>query len=1197
MSAGARSKKKLHFSKIYSFNCGRRRFNNDDDHSQIGGPGFSRVVYCNENGVSEVGNQNYADNYVRSTKYTPLTFIPKSLFEQFRRVANFFFLVTAILSFTDLAPYTAVSAVLPLIVVISASMVKEGIEDWQRKQQDHEVNNRKVKVHRGGGVFEPREWKKLRVGDVVKVEKDEFFPADLLLLSSCYEDAVCYVETMNLDGETNLKLKQSLDVTSTINEDSSFSNFKAGVKCEDPNASLYTFVGTMEFQGQQYALSPQQLLLRDSKLRNTDYIYGAVIFTGQDTKVIQNSTEAPSKRSGIERRMDSIIYFMFFIMFLMSFLGSIYFGIVTKKDLNGDQQKRWYLAPDRSDVYFDPNRAPVAALYHFLTGLLLYSYLIPISLYVSIEIVKVLQTIFINNDIHMYYEEADKPAHARTSNLTEELGQIDTILSDKTGTLTCNSMEFIKCSIAGTAYGRGVTEVERAMAKRMGSPLIVNGRDHYFDSDSSLSVKGYNFEDERITNGYWIHEQRSDVIQKFFRLLAICHTAIPDVDEETGKVTYEAESPDEAAFVIAARELGFEFYKRTQTTISFIELDPVSKKRVERTYELLNVLEFNSARKRMSVIVRDEDGKLLLLCKGADSVMFERLAKNGIEFEENTKKHVNQYADAGLRTLILAYRELTEDEYKAFNEKFTEAKNSVSADRDDLIDQATEGIEKDLILLGATAVEDKLQQGVPECIDKLAQAGIKIWVLTGDKMETAINIGFSCSLLREGMKQIIIILESPDIIAAEKAGDENVISKISKESVKKQILAGKAKVSASTSDPFALIIDGKSLAYALHDDIKNTFLELAVRCASVICCRSSPKQKALVTRLVKEGTRKTTLAIGDGANDVGMLQEADIGVGISGVEGMQAVMSSDIAIAQFRFLERLLLVHGHWCYRRISSMICYFFYKNIVFGTTIFLYEAYTSFSAQPAYNDWYMSLYNVFFTSLPAIALGVFDQDVSARFCLKFPLLYQEGVQNTLFRWRRIFGWMLNGVSSSIIIFFLCIRALNPESYRKNGKTAGMEAVGATMYTCVVWVVNCQMALAVSYFTLLQHIFIWGGIILWYIFLLGYGALPASISTTAYRVFVETLAPAPSFWFVTMFVSIAALVPYFSYKSVQMRFFPPYHGMIQWIRYEGNCDDPDYVNMVRQRSIRTTTVGFTARSIARDNNLYHLNLERHAPK
>ncbi|CAK8565342.1 unnamed protein product [Lathyrus sativus] len=1163
--------KKLNFSKIYSFRCGQKP-NFRTGNPQIGKQGFSRVVLCNEQDSFESDFRNsYADNSVRSTKYTVANFLPKSLFEQFRRVANFYFLVTGILAFTKLAPYTAVSAILPLCIITGATMVKEGVEDWRRKKQDIEVNNRRVIFHKGDENFEYTEWKNLKVGNIVKVKKDDFFPADLLLLSSSYDDAVCYVETMNLDGETNLKLKQGLEVTSSLNEDFKFRDFKAAVKCEDPNANLYSFVGSMEFDGQKYPLSPQQLLLRDSKLRNTDYVYGAVIFTGHDTKVIQNATDPPSKRSKIEKKMDRIIYFLFCVLFFIAFVGSILFGIVTKRDLHNGVMKRWYLRPDDSTIFFDPERVVAASVFHFLTALMLYNFFIPISLYFSIELVKVLQCIFINQDINMYYEELDKPALARTSNLNEELGQIDTILSDKTGTLTCNSMEFIKCSVAGVAYGRGVTEVEQAIGNiSNNSPMIhqqINRSEPEPDDIREVRnrkepIKGFNFMDERIMNGNWVNEPRADVIQKFFRLLSVCHTAIPEVDEDTGRVSYEAESPDEAAFVIAAREVGFKFYKRTQNSVSMKELDPVSGDEVNRTFKVLNVLEFNSSRKRMSVIVKDEEGRILLLSKGADSVMFERLVKNGREFEEKTLEHMNEYADAGLRTLILAYRELDEEEYNEFENKFSKVKNSVTVDRESLIEEVSDKIERNLILLGATAVEDKLQNGVPECIDKLAQAGIKIWVLTGDKMETAINIGFSCRLLRQGMKQIIIHLEIPDIQALEKDGDKKAIINASRESVYHQISEGSKLLSASkgpSQQTFALIIDGKSLVYALEDNTKNMFLELATRCASVICCRSSPKQKALVTRLVKEGTGKTTLAIGDGANDVGMLQEADVGVGISGVEGMQAVMSSDIAIAQFRYLERLLLVHGHWCYRRMSTMICYFFYKNITFGFTLFLYEVYASFSGQPAYNDWFLSFYSVLFSSLPAIALGVFDQDVSARYCHKFPILYQEGVQNVLFSWRRILSWMLNGFISAIIIFFFCTKAIGLQAFDENGQTAGKSMLGETMYTCVVWVVNLQMVLSVRYFTLVQHIAIWGSIALWYFFMFTYGSLPPSFSTNAYKVFVETLAPTPSYWIVTLFVMISSLIPYFSCSTIKMWFFPMHHERVQWMRYGGKkTNDPE---------------------------------------
>ncbi|XP_042499753.1 putative phospholipid-transporting ATPase 9 [Macadamia integrifolia] len=1179
-------RRKLHLSKIYDFSRGKKPLRDDDLSVQIGGPGFSRVVLCNDH---EAIGLNYKDNYVRTTKYTVLTFFPKSLYEQFRRKANIYFLTLAIMAFTPLSPTSSpIFSSLPLSIVLAASMIKEANEDWKRHNQDTKVNNREVKVHRGHGNFDNIVWKNLRVGDIVKVEKDDFFPADLVLLSSNYEDAICYVETMNLDGETNLKLKKALEVTSGLNEEVNFRNFKAVIKCEDPNANLYTFVGTMEIGEQQYPLSPQQLLLRDSKLRNTDYIYGVVVFTGHDTKVMQNSVEPPSKRSKIEIRMDKIVYLLFSFMVLICLIGSIFFGIATRDDIENGRITRWYLRPDDATVYFDPKRATIAAILHFLTGFMMYSNFIPISLFVTIEIVKVLQCRFINQDLQMYYEEADKPALARTSNLNEELGQVDTILSDKTGTLTRNSMEFMKCSIAGTAYGRGITEVERAMAKRKGSPLNIHEEVRDSIDDTPNIVRGFNFKDERIMNGQWINEPRSEVIQKFFRLLAICHTAIPVVDDESGNISYEAESPDEAAFVIAARELGFEFYQRTQTSISLHELDPVSKMKVERTYTLLNILGFNSSRKRMSVIVRNDEGQLLLLSKGADSVMFGRLANNGRDYEVQTQEHMNEYADAGLRMLVLAYRELSEEEYIKFNEEFTEAKNLISADRDERMDEVEEKIEKNLILLGTTAVEDKLQHGVPECIDKLAQAGIKIWVLTGDKMETAINIGFACSLLRQEMKQIIINLETPEIKALEKEGDKSASAKASKASVVHQIDEGKAQLTASSGgsdNAFALIIDGNSLVYALEDDVEKKFLDLATGCASVICCRTSPKQKALVTRLFKVGTGKTTLAIGDGANDVGMLQEADIGVGISGVEGMQAVMSSDFAIAQFQYLERLLLVHGHWFYRRISLMICYFFYLNLTYGFTLFLFEAYTSFSGQDLYNDLFMILYSILFTSFPVVALGVFDQDVPAQFCLKFPLSYQEGVQNVLFSWPRILGWIFNGVLSATIIFFFCTKALEIQAFRKGGEVVDFEILGATMYTCVMWVVNCQLAISVSYLTLRHHIYIWGSIIAWYLYLCVCSISP-SFSTTAYMVFIEACAPAPSFWLITLFVVISSLIPYFTYSAIQKRFFPMYHDMIQLIRLYGQSEDPEYSHMVRQISIQPTKVGFTARVEAKSRRL-----------
>lgn len=878
------------------------------------------------------------------------------------------------------------------------------------------------------------------MGDICRIESKEFFPADLILLSSSEPEGLCYIETSNLDGEVNLKIKQALPETASYLSPSDLINLSGLIRCEQPNNRLYNYDGTLALNladGKQkdFALDPSKLLLRGAQLRNTSWIYGIAVFTGHETKLMLNSSKKPTKASNVTRITNRNILYLFTMLVIMSILCSV--GNLVSSVKAGDQWS--YLQQPASD------RAKEFGL-SILTFMILFNSFIPISLMVTMEIVKFVQSVMIDNDLDIYYAKTDTPAVARSSSLIEELGQVEYVFSDKTGTLTCNEMEFRECSIAGLSYAT-TADPDR-------SPKSEN------DSEGQYSFKQLEHHLESSKNAH--------IIQEFMTSLMTCHTVIPEMMKDSDEIVYQASSPDEAALVQGASQIfGYQFYARRPHSINC----RIKEKDVE--FEILNVCEFNSTRKRMSIVLKDPQGRIKLYCKGADSVILERLSSNNT-FEEATLHHLEEFASEGLRTLCYAMREISQEEYSRWSQIYDAAATTL-VNRADELDKAAEIIEKDMTLLGATAIEDKLQDGVPDTIHTLQQANIKVWVLTGDRQETAINIGFSCKLLTEDMD--LLICNKEDYSSTEAFLQEKL--------AELKELEDSSKHSSDAPFAHALIIEGKCLTFALEKSMDRLFYDVATRCKAVICCRVSPLQKALVVKLVKKYSKSILLAIGDGANDVSMIQAAHVGIGISGVEGLQAARSADFAISQFRFLRKLLLVHGSWAYQRLSKMIFFYFYKNVALYLTQFWYSIFNGFSGQTLYESWTMSCFNVFFTILPPMAIGIFDQFASARLLDKYPQLYMLGQKNEFFNQKRFWGWIMNAVYHSALLFFLGMAAFRQdEVFGAQGWSGGQWWVGTTIFTATLATILWKAALITDIWTKYTFIAIPGSMVIWFIFM-----------------------------------------------------------------------------------------------------------------
>ncbi|KAJ3109508.1 hypothetical protein HDU97_005165 [Phlyctochytrium planicorne] len=512
-------------------------------------------------------------------------------------------------------------------------------------------------------------------------------------------------------------------------------------------------------------------------------------------------------------------------------------------------------------------------------------------------------------------------------------------------------------------------------------------------------------------------------IRDFFTSLAVCHSVLVSGDISKGPkaIKYLSQSPDEAALVQAAKDTGFVFLSRQESSMI---VDVLGE---QEQCTLLNIIEFNSTRKRMSVIVRRPAGEIVLYCKGADSVIYERLMPGQDAIKDVTASHLEVFATEGLRTLCISYSILPEAMYNEWAKKYHQASVSLT-NREEMMDAVAEEIEQNMLLIGATAIEDKLQDGVPECIAGLANAGIKLWVLTGDKMETAINIGLSCNLLTKDMNLILI---KGEISSKDDMECGNLIKRQMQDALVR--FWGPEKEIASQKDgiaeKFGLVIDGSALLFALDSLNKDVFLDLATRCEAVICCRVSPLQKAQVVDLVKCNKKAMCLAIGDGANDVSMIQAANVGVGIAGEEGLQAVMASDYAIGQFRFV--------------------------------LFWFQIHCGFSAEVDLELTYMLLYNLVLSSLPVATMGILDMDITDSTALKFPQLYRADTTFSPFTIARFFCFVLEAAYQAVVCFYFVYFGFAESPTDSTGRILGKAEL--SVFLSLVAILNANGLVAVN--------------------------------------------------------------------------------------------------------------------------------------
>ena len=992
-------------------------------------------------------------NKISSSKYSLYNFFPKILIEQFSYISNIYFLIISILQTIKSISYSNGSPIMliPFSFVVLINGIKDLYEDIKRRQMNNMDNNRLCEVYNSKKKkFINKKWEEVKLGDIIKIKKNEIICCDMIILETSESNGICLVEPKNINGESNLYMKHINSNWRKNFMDYSDMNYICITKNQNDN--LYKFKGTLyeiQYDGNntinispnknEFHFNQKNFLLRGMILRQTDYIIGCAVYVGHNTKVMINTPKLKNKQTKLEKKMNNLVIIIFIFQLCLSMISSIINYIQDKEKF---QFINKFIYDSRNDKKETHNEI-IKFFKTFGTWIVIMTNFVPISLLTTFPFSKLCYGYFISKDIDMTNKSSMIGAGVHSSNLNEELGQIDFIFTDKTGTLTQNKMKFKAFTISTTSFGEEDTNSN--------TNILFNklNKDKYGDiPDVEFIDKDHKLKD--VINN-------SEILPKnflhFFYNLCLCNDVEIDYKkfEISAKLEYITSSSDEKCLINFSRYCGFIYKDKINNNTIIIEKN-INNDNEDIKFTKCHILEFTSERRRMSVIVKNENevncSKYYLYIKGSDSVIINLISeeyKSTNEYKYIMKK-INDYSQKGLRTLLIGYKELRTDEFIEFDNKYKYLSEDLDENNtQEKLYKLYEDIETNIILLGATAIEDKLQYKAEETINKFINIGIKICMVTGDKLETAKNIAKSCKLIEQNMDMVLVEYNKMIDICNHENQLENYLKNL-------------IKTKFNNNKKHCLLINGDTLLNIFESEkaIK-LFTKLFQKSDSIICSRVDPHQKAKLISIIKTTSKKVCLAIGDGANDVGMITEANIGIGIHGLEGSEASRASDYSINQFYHLQKLLLYHGRESYRKNSYYIIYNFYKNIIFVSPMFFFGFLNFFSGITLYEPFLHQLYNVIYSIFPIFYFSIFDREFDSEFLVQNPKLYVQGMKDECFNIFIFYKYLILGFIEGFILFFSAFITFyfnNNEGYNLNN----LHSVGNTILSGVIIIANLKV-------------------------------------------------------------------------------------------------------------------------------------------